>query len=49
MFDLDRWPILWTIVAPIQIKVVHSSLLYQQETYHRYDRRAQESPSGYGP
>ena len=49
MFDLNRLPILWAIVAPIQIKVVHSSLLYQQATYQKYDRRGQESPSGYGP
>ena len=49
MFDLNRRPILWAIVAPIQIKVVHSSLSYQQATYQKYDRRGQESPSGYGP
>ena len=49
MFDLNRRPILWAIVAPIQIKVVHSSLSYQQATYQTYDRRSQESPSGYCP
>ena len=49
MFDLNRRPILLAIVAPIQIKVVHSSLSYQQATYQKYDRRGQESPSGYGP
>ena len=43
MFDLNRlynrcynWP----IVAPIDIKHVHSSMIY--------DRRGCESPSGYG-
>ena len=49
MFDLNRRPILWAIVAQIQIKVVHSSLSYQQETYQKYNRHGQESPSGYGP
>ena len=49
MFDLNRRPILWAIVALIQIKVVHSSLSYQQATYQKYDRHGQESPSGYGP
>ena len=44
MFDLNRRPILWAIVAPIQIKVVQSSLSYQQATYQKYDRRGQESP-----
>ena len=34
---------------PIQIKHVHSSISYQQATYQKYDRRGQESPSGYGP
>ena len=41
MFDLNR--------PPIQIKHVHCSLSYQQATYQKYDRRGQESPSGYGP
>ena len=36
------------IEAPIQIKHVHSSLSYQQATYQKYDRRGQESSSGYG-
>ena len=49
MFDLNRWPILWAIVAPIQIKHVHSSVAYQQATHQKYDQHARESPSGYGP
>ena len=49
MFDLNRGPILWAIVAPIQIKDVHSSDSYQQATHQKYDRRGHESLSGYGP
>ena len=49
MFDLNQRPILWAIVVPIQIKHVHSSLSYQQATHRKYDRRGQESPSGYCP
>ena len=49
MFDLNRQPILWAIVVPIQIKHVHSSVIYQQATYQKYDQRGHESPSGYGP
>ena len=37
------------IVPPIHIKHVHSSLSYKQATFHKYDRRGNESPSGYGP
>ena len=49
MFDLNRWPILWPIVAPIQIKHIHSSISYQQATHQKYDRCGDELPSGYGP
>ena len=49
MFDLNRWPILWPIVAPIQIKHIHSSVSYQQATHQKYDRCCDELPSGYGP
>ena len=49
MFDLNRRPILLAITVPIQIKLVHSSVSYQQATYQKYNRRAHESPSGYGP
>ena len=34
---------------PIQIKHVHSSISYHQVTLQKYDRRDDESPSGYGP
>ena len=44
MFNMNR-----PIVAPIQIKHVHFSVSYQQATNQKYDRRAHESPSGYGP
>ena len=33
---------------PIQIIPVYSSVAYQQATLQNYDRRGQESPSGYG-
>ena len=36
------------VVAPIQIKPVHSSVSYQQATNQKYDRCGHESPSGYG-
>ena len=49
MFDLNWRPILWSIVAPIKIKDVHSSVSYQQATRQKYDRHGHESPSGYGP
>ena len=49
MFDLNRRPILWAIVVPIQIKHVHYSVSYQQATYQKYNRCDHESPSGYGP
>ena len=48
-FDLNQRPILWAIIALIQINLVHSSVSYQQATYQKYDRHAHESPSGYGP
>ena len=38
----------WPIEAPIQIKHVHSSVLYQWPIYIKYDRRGHESPRGYG-
>ena len=41
-------PIVPTIVPPIQIKHVHSSFSYQQAIYQKYNRRGNESPSGYG-
>ena len=40
MFDMNRRPILWAILAPIQIKHVHSSVSYRKATLHKYDRRA---------
>ena len=43
MFDLNRWPILWAIIAPVQIKLVHSFISYQQATYQNFDGRAHES------
>ena len=49
MFNLNQWPIIWAIIAPIQIKPVHSSLSYQQATYQKYGRCGHKSPSGYGP
>ena len=49
MFDLNRWPILWVICAPIQNKHVHSSVSYQQATDQKSDRHGHELPSGYGP
>ena len=49
MFDLNQRPILWAIVAPIQIKHVHSSVSYQQAINPIYDRHVYELPSGYGP
>ena len=48
MFDLNWQPILWAIIALIQIKHVHSSVSYQQATYQKSNLRAHESPSGYG-
>ena len=27
MFDLNRWPIIWAIVVPNQIKHVHSGMI----------------------
>ena len=45
MFDLNQWPILWTIThrfrSNMYIPVYH--------TNKKYDRCGQESPSGYGP
>ena len=49
MVILNQWLILWAIVVPIQIKLVHYIVSYQQATHHTYDRRGYESPSGYGP
>ena len=49
MFDINWQPILRAIMALIQMKLVHSSVSYQQATYKKYDRRAHESLSGYGP
>ena len=49
MFDVNRRPILWAILLPIQIKHVHSSISYQQAIYQRYNLRGCESPSGYVP
>ena len=45
MFDLNWQPILWAIMALIQIKDV----LYQQAIHQKYDRHGDETPSGYGP
>ena len=36
------------IVAPIQIKHVHSSIPYQRAIYEKYGRHGRELPSGYG-
>ena len=44
MFGLNRRPILWAIVVPIQVKHVHSSVSYQQGTHHKYKRCGHESP-----
>ena len=49
MFDLNRPPILWAILVPIQIKPEYSNISYQQAIYQRYNRRGCESPSVYGP
>ena len=49
MFDLNWWLIPSAIVAPIQIKDVHSSVSYQQPTHQQYDRLRHELPTGYGP
>ena len=49
MFDLNKRSILWLIVAPIQIKHIHSSVSYQQAIHQKYDRCGDELPSGYGP
>ena len=49
MFGLNRRPILWAIVALIQIKRIHFSVSYQQAINPIYDRRVHESASGYGP
>ena len=35
------------IVAPIHIKYVHSSVLYQWAIYQKYDRHGHALPSGY--
>ena len=50
MFDLNRRynrpivaPTVLPIVAPIQIKHVHSCVSYQHVTYQKYDRRGHES------
>ena len=51
MFDLNRQynrPIVALIVAPIQIKHVHSGVSYQWVIYEKYDRRGNASPCGYG-
>ena len=52
MFNMN-WPIVALIVAlivaPIQIKDVHSSVSYQRAIYQKYDWRGHASPSGYGP
>ena len=37
-----------TIVAPIQIKHVHSSVSYQWVIYQKYHWHGRESSSGYG-
>ena len=47
MFDLNQ-RYNRPIVAPIQIKHVHSSVAYQWAIYKKYDRCGYESPSGYG-
>ena len=49
MFNLNRRPILWAIVVPIQIKHVYSSVSYQQANHQKYDRRGHESPSRVWP
>ena len=49
MFDLNRRLILRAVIAPIQIKDVHSSVSYQKATHKKYDQHGHESPSGYGP
>ena len=56
MFDLNQrynqlivQPIVALIVAPIQIKHVHSSVSYQWPIYEKYDRHGHALPSGYGP
>ena len=37
------------IVPQIHIKLVHSSLSYQQAIHKKYGRRGRQSPSGYDP
>ena len=49
MFDMNLRLILWPIVAPIDIKHVHSSVSYQQASFQIYDRCGEELRSGYGP
>ena len=49
MFNLNRHYDHLENRPPIQIKHVHSSVSYQQATYQIYNRRGQESSSGYGP
>ena len=46
-FDMNR-RYNQTIVPPIQIIHVHSSVSFQRAIYQKYDRRGRESPSGYG-
>ena len=43
MFDLNRRPILWAIIKPIQIKHVHSSVSYQQATGQKNNQQGHES------
>ena len=56
MFNMNRWYnrpivplIVVLIVAPIQIKHVHSSVLYQSVISQKYDQCGQALPSGYVP
>ena len=42
MVDLNQWPIIWAIVAPIQIKHVYSSIPYDEcmewQVNYRYQK-----------